>query len=86
MAKASEPGWQVHRHGGGRKLGWRRAFTGNERPAWNQVNLIRFDMRQGGVRLVDPKGVIVESWWRRHAPDAEAERVEKDIGRRARLG
>ena len=86
MSKASAPGWQVHRHGGGRTHVWRRAFAGNEKPARNQEFLLRVGMQQGGVRLVDPEGVIVASWWRRHAPDAKLQRIDKDIGRKARLG
>ena len=83
---APSPGWQVHRHGGGNRHGWRRAFVGNWKPARNQEFLLRTMIQQGGVRLVSPCGVIVASWWRRHAPGAKPVRIDKDIGRKARLG
>lgn len=81
MSKAKpQPAWTVQRHGGGRRNGWREAFTGNEKPARNQVYLHGTQMAQGGVRLLNPQGVIVEAWWRRHAPGARVERIRFCIG------
>lgn len=75
-----KPIWTVERHGGGRKHGWRRCFGGNEKPARNQIFMIHTQMSQGGVRLINPAGEIVEAWWRRHAPGARAEKIRFCIG------
>lgn len=72
--------WTVERHGGGRKHGWRVAFTGNEKPARNQLRLGRHQMSQGGVRLVNPAGVILEAYWERHAPGAIPHPIKFCIG------
>lgn len=84
--KASEPGWKVHRHGGGRRHGWRIAFIGNELPARNQLFVVMTTMQQGGVRLVNPKGIIADSYWRRHAPGAKPQRMVAELGKKVRLG
>jgi|SRR5882672_122635 len=78
--KEKNGGWIFERHGGGRKHGWRQAFAGNEKPARNQIYLTHTMMSQGGVRLLNPAGVIVQAWWRRHAPGAEAKRIRFCIG------
>lgn len=84
--KASQAGWKVHRHGGGRRHGWRVQFTGNELPARNQFRLSMHAMQQGGVRLVKPNGLIADSYWRRHAPGAKPQHMTAEIGKKARLG
>lgn len=78
--KKDQGNWTVERHGGGRKHGWRKAFAGNEKPARNQLNLHRHHMSQGGVLLRNTAGVVLEGWWRRHAPDAVPLRIRFCIG------
>lgn len=60
--KAAEV-WRVLRHsgrGGGPEVAslWREVFAGPEVEARQRYSTIRLGVRQGGVRLVTPKGEI----------------------------
>lgn len=59
----SAPQWKVERHGGG-KHDWRVQFTGNEKPARNQLQLTFHAISQGGVRLHNSSGIVVLAYWR----------------------
>lgn len=53
-----ETGWKVMRHGGAGTHVWRCIFRGDSRSASMRFDRVAEDMRQGGVRLVDPLGVV----------------------------
>jgi hypothetical protein len=73
--------YKIELHGGGRRHRWRE--VGNSLRfgrAQMQAKLLIGRARQGGVRVIDPLGYIVEAWWRRHAPGARPERIRFCIG------
>ncbi len=51
--------WKVQRHGGHRNNIWRQVFEGSELDAGKVYQKHITDMRQGGVRLLDPNGKVV---------------------------
>lgn len=53
--------WTVQRHSGRRDGTWREAARGPETRARARYASIREQLRQGGVRLVAPHGVTIES-------------------------
>lgn len=76
----TEP-WKIELHGGGSRHKWREVGTSPfpER-AHNQAHTLLDRARQGGVRVIDPKGEITFAFWRRHAPGAKPQPINFCIG------
>ena len=73
--------WKVELHGGGRRHNWRAVgTTPDAERAGHQAQALLDRARQGGVRVVDPKGEVVFGYWLRHAPGAKPEPIRFCIG------
>lgn len=73
--------YRIELHGGGQRHRWREVgATHRAAAARQQAKRLIDRARQGGVRVIDPLGYIVEAWWRRHAPGARPQRIRFCIG------
>ncbi len=73
--------WSIELHGGGQRSKWRVVGqTDKGKDARSQARRLIDQARQGGVRVIDPMGFIVDAWWRRHAPGAKPQPIRFCIG------
>lgn len=55
--------WKVVRHSGRNGSEWRQRFVGSEPVARSLYLKLATDLRQGGVRLINPAGEIADAVW-----------------------
>jgi hypothetical protein len=56
--------WEIYRHSGFFNAKWRRIYaTTDEGKASAKYKSIYDRLRQGGVRLVDPEGVVIQEFY-----------------------
>jgi hypothetical protein len=55
--------WKIYRHSGFFNTKWRQVYaTNDEGKASEKYKRIHDRLRQGGVRLVDPEGVVIQEF------------------------
>ncbi|MDP2398829.1 MAG: hypothetical protein Q8M53_10790 [Burkholderiales bacterium] len=72
--------WKIEMHGGGSRHQWREVAQAKPRQAGTQAQILIDRAKQGGVRVLNADGVIVNAWWRRHAPGARPQAIAFCIG------
>ncbi len=72
---------KIELHGGGQRSKWTEVGTApTVERATKQMKAMMARARQGGVRVKNPQGIIVQAMWLRHAPGARPQPIKFCIG------